>query len=254
MWRFAGATATGVAHLKIGMPGQDRWRCLAHSGDTLISVVADGAGSAARAELGAEIATDTVVDVIVRSISSGQGTSAEVLASAALEAREAVLAAARREGMPGRELASTLLAVVIGPAGGAALQIGDGVIVVTESGEDWSWVFWPQRGEYANTTRFLTDDDALSFLQVETFAGRIQNVALMTDGIEHLALHQASRAAHGPFFNALFAPLLTADGAGEITPLSGALEAFLVSPEITSRADDDVTFVMATRHSRPSSL
>src|SRR5947207_12025637 len=51
-----------------------------------------------------------------------------------------------------------------------ALPICDGVIVVSQDGGEWGWVFWPQRGEYANTTRFLTDEDAVARLEVEPFA------------------------------------------------------------------------------------
>jgi len=52
------------------------------------------------------------------------------------------------------------------PSGGGALQIGDGVIVVSDGGDGWSWLFWPPPGEYVNTTRFLTDEDSMQVLEV----------------------------------------------------------------------------------------
>jgi hypothetical protein len=250
MWRFAAARATGTSHLGSGIPCQDRLHCLVYNESTFIAAVADGAGSAAMADQGAQIVTDTVVQSVCRSISSGRTDFCGLLLEAAGDAREAVVGVATKQGVSVREFASTLLTVVIGPEGGAALQIGDGVIVISDGGDSWSWVFWPQRGEYANTTRFLTDEGASTFIQVETLVANIQDVALMTDGLEFLAVHYASRTAHQPFFNAVFAPLLNTDGGNEITPLSAALEAFLVSPKITTRADDDLTFVMATRRNR----
>ena len=108
-------------------------------------------------------------------------------------------------------------------------------------------VFWPERGEYANTTRFLTDEDALATLQVGEFAAPPMDVALMSDGLEPLALHYASKTVHAPFFDPLFRSLQTTEGDGEIAALSAALESFLSSPRIAERSDDDLSLVIATR-------
>ena len=139
------------------------------------------------------------------------------------------------------------------PEGGAALQIGDGVMVVRDGGNGWSWVFWPQRGEYANTTYFLTDDDAIERLQVETFSAAISDVALMSDGLEPLALHYASKTVHDPFFNGMFRPLLQSDGPSEVFHLSESLQRFLSSDQVGSRTDDDVSVILATRRNQEHS-
>jgi hypothetical protein len=107
-------------------------------------------------------------------------------------------------------------------------------------------VFWPQRGEYANTTHFLTDEDALERLHIEPFVGKVSDIALMTDGLEPLALHYASKSVHEPFFHGMFQPLLDADGAEEINHLSASLERFLSSERVGSRTDDDVSLILAT--------
>jgi hypothetical protein len=169
-----------------------------------------------------------------------------MLREAAAGAREAVLAEAQKHGSAPRDLASTLLVTVAGPSGGGALQIGDGVIVVSDGGGRWCWVFWPQHGEYANTTYFLTDEDAAERLQIEPFSGKVSDIALMTDGLEPLALHYASRFVHEPFFNGMFRPLFDADGAYEINHLSASLERFLSSERVGSRTDDDVSLILAT--------
>lgn len=247
MWRFAAAKATGTSHLRAGLPCQDRFACAVLSDGTLVAAVADGAGSAAAGELGAEIAVGTLVSHLRHALEAGRPDLELVLREAAAQAREAIAAEAlRREETP-RTLASTLLAVVVTPDGGGALQIGDGLIVVSDGGAGWSWVFWPQRGEYANTTYFLTDDDALGRIQIETFPGSVTDVALMSDGLEPLALHYASRTVHDPFFHGMFQPLLHAEGTAEIGPVSTALEQFLASERIGSRTDDDVSLVLATR-------
>ena len=247
MWRFAAARATGSSHLRSGLPCQDQLACLALDGGTLVAVLADGAGSAAMAEEGAWIVVEAIVHHVSDAIQEGRTDFPAVLAESATEARDRVLAFAEQQDTVAEVLASTVLAAVVGADGGAALQIGDGVIVVSRDGEEWGWEFWPQHGEYVNTTRFLTDDDALQFLQVAPFDVRVSDIALMSDGLEPLALHYASRSVHAPFFDGMFSPLLRSQGEGEIASLSAALEEFLASERVADRAGDDVSLIMATR-------
>jgi len=215
-----------------------------------VAAVADGAGSAPLAERGAEIAVEMVVQGLSRALDTGRSDYETMLRESAAGARAAVLAEAQKHDSEPRDFASTLLVVVVGPCGGGTLQIGDGVIVVSDGADGWCWVFWPQRGEYANTTRFLTDEDAAERIQVETFSGKVTDVALMTDGLEPLALHYASRSVHEPFFQGMFRPLFDADGANEINHLSASLERFLSSERVGSRTDDDVSLILATCRQR----
>ena len=213
--------------------------------DTLVAAVADGAGSAALSELGAKIAVEEVLLFLCQAITGGRSDYHVMLREGAVVARQAVITEAISHSADPRDFASTLLVVVMGPTGGGALQIGDGVIVVSD-GIEWYWVFWPQRGEYANTTYFLTDDEALDRIQIENFAGKVTDVALMTDGLEPLALHYGSRSVHAPFFKGMFQPLIDADGSEEIKPLSLSLECFLSSERIGLRTDDDVSIILAS--------
>lgn len=189
MWRFAVARTTGISHRRLSLPCQDRLACRVIGAQTLVAAVADGAGSAALAEQGAEVAVETVIEWLSHALDVGRSDYPAMLREAAAVARDAVLIAAQQHGSEPRDLASTLLVVVVGPSGGGALQIGDGVIVVSDGANGWCWVFWPQRGEYANTTHFLTDEDAAERLQIEQLVAKVTDVALMTDGLEPLALH-----------------------------------------------------------------
>src|SRR6516225_2777134 len=59
-----------------------------------------------------------------------------------------------------------IIAIAVSDGAGSAIRGGDGVIVVKDQTSQWSWVFWPDRGEFANTTFFVTDaaaDDHLRF-------------------------------------------------------------------------------------------
>jgi hypothetical protein len=171
------------------------------------------------------------------------------LQDAARHARDAVLARAEADGQEAASYAATLLALVDTPDGGAALQIGDGVIVVGEEAGGWRWMFWPERGEYANTTRFLTDTDAPDHVRVAELPGSPTDVAIMTDGLQSLALHYASQSVHEPFFHGMFQPLHGSSGFGEVPALSASLEQFLSSDRVRMRTDDDVSLILATRRS-----
>ncbi len=251
MWRFAAARVPGTSHLSGGLPCQDDFTSTIN-GDVFVAAIADGAGSVPMAERGASTVVRSVTASVGAVLRLGQADPVTILKEAALAARRELAAIADQEGLPVRDFASTLLAVMAGPKGGAALQIGDGVIVVGDDGSDWSWVFWPQHGEYANTTHFLTDEDASTLLQVEPLPPHVSDIALMSDGLERLTLHHGSRLIHRPFFAGVFQPLLAAEGQGEIASLSAALGEFLRSEPVAARTDDDLSLVIATRrHHQP---
>lgn len=251
MWRLAGAGVVGVSHLRADMPCQDRWDAAVFATHTLVAVVADGAGSAARAEQGAEIVVATIMRHVREAIQEGRDDYVDVLRGAAARARTTLVARSQHDGLPLWQYAATALAVVLGPSGGAALQVGDGVIIVGEGADDWSWVFWPHKGEYANTTRFLTDEDALEVLEVEALTERVRDVVVMSDGLERLALEYAERAVHGPFIRGIVQPLRRSRATGQDVELSEALRRFLASDRVGSRADDDLSLVVATRGAYP---
>ena len=250
-WRYAAGQATGSAHDKLRKPCQDRFRIDTVDADvTLVAVVADGAGTAEHAHLGAEIAVDTVSSVAQLGARAGRRDLGDVLREGATLARQRLIEAASQAGASPRDLACTLLAVVLAPTGGAALQIGDGAIVASEK-DQWRCAIWPQKGEYANTTFFLSDEQALAQAEVVTLSDDVTDVALFSDGLEQLAIHFASRSPHVPFFRSVFAPLHAAASNGEIAPLSHGLNTLLQSAQVRARTDDDTTLVMATRRALP---
>src|SRR5438093_57688 len=63
-WRVAAASVCGTSHAKTGKPCQDTYRWAVLPEGTLVAAVADGAGSAAHAEVGAALATETAVDTL----------------------------------------------------------------------------------------------------------------------------------------------------------------------------------------------
>ncbi len=214
--------------------------------DWFLSAVADGAGSAPHSDEGAAIAVKAGLARLRSALASGLEPIVAVT-SAFEAAKLAVVAEAEARECPARDLASTLLLAAVSATDGAAAQIGDGLIATKVEGENWSWVFWPQRGEHVNVTQFLTDADALEAVQITSLVGGVTDVAMMTDGLEPLALHYASRSAHAPFFEGLSPQLRSRSGDGEDVPLSRMLELFLTSPRISQRTDDDLSLVICAR-------
>ena len=106
-------------------------------------------------------------------------------------------------------------------------------------------VFWPQSGEYANSTNFLTTDNYQSLLEYLQVEGAFTDVALLTDGMEMMSLDFSSKTPHLPFFNPLLKTLKEADDSQD---LGEDLRRFLQSDSVRSRSDDDKTIIVATRH------
>jgi hypothetical protein len=146
-----------------------------------------------------------------------------------------------RERLPLNQLACTLLLGIVAPTGAVFAQIGDGAWVVEKDGELVP-ATWPQNGEYANITTFITTESALNSMYFVRLTGTISAVAGFSDGLQALALCFATRQAHAPFFKPMFDSVRACnDETDLIVPLRG----FLASEFVNSRTDDDKTLVLA---------
>jgi hypothetical protein len=200
--------------------------------------------------MGSRIACATLLDEVTRYYEGGGATGSITrdLATVWLSAIQQKLEvqAAAMDVSP-RELACTLVAAVVDERSCAFLQIGDGAIVLSEDSQDYRVVFWPDRGEYANTTFFVTAPDAVTRLNVDVRDKAVNDVCLMTDGIQSLALQYHSNSVHAPFFLPMF-HALQADA--DTVTLTESLVGFLSSERINERTDDDKTLILATRVQR----
>jgi serine/threonine protein phosphatase PrpC len=236
-------------------PCQDRLGAKLFHEKTFIAIVADGAGSAPRGGEGAELVVSAFLDHVSRALEDNEATLLDSNESflehtmrKALEgARSALENRASELNVPLRDLATTALAVVVSSHDGLAMQIGDGVIAVSEELNDWCPVLWPQHGEFINTTNFLTDDDAISKIESAPLKPSIQDICLSTDGLEALILNIADRTAHSPFFSPLFKELHARYETDEFKELEIMLERFINSERVRSRTSDDISIIIATR-------
>lgn len=238
MWKYLGESVIGTAHVASGLPCQDA-HALAVVEDALIAVVADGAGSASRADLGAQRACASLLASASRAVSERQPLDARAWFETA---RTHLADLAATEKIDQRDLACTALLAVVTPEVALFAQLGDGAIVAT-AGDTFRPIFWPEPGEYVNVSDFLTDA-AMPEKLLLTTSEPVSELALFTDGLQRLALDYATRLGHPGFFNVLFGPLrLCADA--EV--LREPLRSLLLSPRINARTDDDKTLILATR-------
>jgi hypothetical protein len=259
-WRIIRASVIGSSHIKAGVPCQDYSLhelidCAACE-PVLVAVISDGAGSAEQAAAGSCAACHAFISLVRSFINDGGLVSSLDRAQAQVwikEIAEQLEHIASETGHNLRDYACTLLAAIIGNDDAAFMQIGDGAIVISHGEEDgWSWVFWPQHGEFANTTNFVVSDNALQVLEFELAPRPIDEIALFTDGIENLVLHQSSKTVHGPFFKALVKPIRQSTASGHDENLSEKLKVYLASPAFCERTDDDKTLLIASRRSEPA--
>lgn len=255
MWKYGYASVVGTSHAKTGAPLQDA--CAAdvvadaEGTEILLAVASDGAGSAAQAQIGARLACDLFIADVKNYLASG-GAVRQLSEEFITWWMARFLQAVRQQAEPAQhavtDYACTFLAAVIGAEYAVYFQLGDGAIVeATRAGNDnYTIVCWPQQGEYANTTNFLTDADAAQKCVVTLQNHVVDEVALFTDGIQNLVLDYRTRAAHAPFFTPLFA-WLRPRPAGFSEELSQSLAVYLNSEKINARTDDDKTLLLASR-------
>lgn len=249
------ASSIGTSHLAAAQPCQDAHSCIDAIGldgeHVLVLTSSDGAGTAAYAEVGAALVCETFARLVANYVEQGgkiekvgrllverwiQG----VIYRLRLHAREA--------GAEVEDFACTLLAAVVADKEAMFVQIGDGAMVLS-TGDEWHHVFWPQHGEFANSTTFITSEQSLDAMEFETLEQVVEEVAIFTDGIENLVLQKATKSVHAPFFDSMFPSVRKSSVSGVDAALSAALDKYLSGPAITSRTDDDKTLILASRRS-----
>jgi hypothetical protein len=248
VWRPIAHSLQGPSHVKNDSPCQDSHtvRLFGEAGNqTLVACVADGAGSAKFSDAGSAMASQAIVERAGAFLEAG-GKLPQLERQDVLRWCEEVRGQIEREAAERncevRELATTICVAILAPDYACYFQIGDGVMVVRRQGI-YGVVFWPQSGEYANSTNFLTSPKFESHLEFVGTDAVCSDIALMTDGLERLALRFDSQTPHIPFFEPFFRAIRAAE---DCTGLNAALESFLASAPVRERSDDDKTLVLAS--------
>lgn len=248
-WLWVSASKKGTSHERSGTRLQDAcstFRLNLTDKDIFIAIVADGAGSAEYGGEGASLVCRSVGQAVRKhfmntAIFPDKAQVASWLTNAKVKITES---ASKRE-IENREFASTFLLAISTGNETLTAHIGDGCIVLrNRSTSEWFAPIWPDHGDYASTTRFVTDEP-MPEVRFEQMDYPIDTVALFTDGLERLALDFAGQLPYKPFFESVSRPLLNMNGEGRHRALSGSLGEFLDNPGINQRTDDDKTLVLA---------
>lgn len=196
----------------------------------VVAAVADGAGSALRSDEGSAAAVAAAAEA-VRDGADLPGVF------------EAACAALGEEPAERAERATTLLVGVLDDQRLAVGQVGDGFAVIRRNGI-YGIVGEVDDREYVNETVFLSSSSWRDHLRVTTIdAAAVDACALLTDGLQLVAIELATATPFAGFFDPLFAWL----GSGADTAPDEELAAFLASPRLAERTDDDVSLALIRR-------
>ncbi len=236
-----GCSVAGSSHIKNNIPCEDYCGWKIYS-DTVVMAVADGAGSASLGSLGAKVAVEAALQTF--SLMPSDAISGAHLKLAAYNSLQGVTRHAEALCMEPSDLASTLILVAASPVRIVALQIGDGASLFTSPGGSYESCTTPPESEYANETTFLTSKNALETCQLVEKNTPVHQVAVITDGLQRIALQMPQATPFVPFFQPILQFAKNSSDSGE-----DELKRFLQSPRITSRTDDDLTLLIVTMSS-----
>lgn len=255
-WRAGHASVRGISHIRSGAPCQDAgslWQ--SPDGRLLVGAVADGGGSLERSDTGAMLAATLAVSATAARLTAGGLDTASEEAFAAhwrtliRDIRASIELEARlTPGASPRDYGTTLIAFALMEGRLAAMQVGDGFLVLgsgTSSGSPtYRLVFEAQPVEHVGEVVWITssawEEDFRSTL-IDTDADLL---VASTDGLEKVAILQREQQPFPGFFTPLAqrAHLARSDAALE------ALASAVISMKgLDSKVDDDKTLMIATR-------
>jgi uncharacterized protein YerC len=246
-WNVAAASVQGTSHIKRSQPCQDACYWVVLDDNVLIAAVADGAGSVSMSEVGSTLAVQTAVEEIqeraerLKTLKNQEDWSDFFqdichLTLNVLEAEANFLQVDKRE------LSTTLILVVATPNLIATAQIGDGAVVMRDALDKITGLTNPNVEEFLEFTTFLTSPKALDSIQIGFWEGQVTQLAMFSDGLQLLALKMPEGKPHEPFFVPLFQAIAQEPDMDE---MNKGLTKFLVSDRVTSKADDDLTLLIA---------
>lgn len=248
-WKWAAASRRGTSHEKTGTKRQDAMRVLLTADrSALIAVACDGAGSASMGGEGAAIAARVLSNCAKAALGhKGVHPADDTIWEWIDLARDRIAAVAERRGLTPRDFATTVVMAISDGCSTLALHIGDGAVIGRDAKSDeWQTLCWPEHGEYASTTFFLTDD-GVPRARIVRHESPIDRLAVFTDGIERLALDFTTNLPHAPFFAGVSEPVAKSRTEGCDVALSAKLGAYLSSDVVNARTDDDKTLILASR-------
>lgn len=247
-WHLAAAQKRGTSHEATGEGCQDAYSLAMLAPDALVITVADGAGSARYAEVGASLAASRGIGEVCARLAEAEAaldemTLKEILSGGLTAARSAIEAEAVARQVSADEFSTTLILVIARPDFVAVAQVGDGATVIADSAGELIGLTRPPAGEHINETTFLTSAGALHMAQTTVWRGRARRLATFSDGLQLLCLKWPECRPHKAFFSPLFN--FIRDATDELQATHDLMK-FLDSDRIKELTDDDITLVLSS--------
>ena len=242
-------TAIGASHVQRNLPCQDASASITLDARSCLLVVADGAGSAPRSDVGARFAVELVAERAALRWSgvtlSGEGLRAylaSLLGEVAYAFRRSLDADPRMaDGRPG-DYATTLAATVVAWPWVAYGGIGDAFLVGCDPDERLHLLVPPSKeGEFRNETQFL--DPGASVACSVIFDETLSGVVLSTDGLEKFIEERVVADAEGTRQPVMWSPSRTFAGllaAARNGTHPEQLAATFAGDEFQKRKGDDI--------------
>jgi len=202
-WRVAAASVIGKQHEDAGGRCEDAWYITRRvvpgvDQEVVATCVCDGAGSASRGWLGAALVSKLVSSWLVANFVRMQEMSKEDVGHEVVAtAKRSLRRLAAKEHINLREFACTIVAVAVAQDGRwVAIHLGDGGIIGQFS-TGLKPVSVPKKGEFANETFFVTDDDAATNIDIQMSSSTAEptspsGFALFSDGVEASLVNRRS--------------------------------------------------------------
>jgi serine/threonine protein phosphatase PrpC len=250
VWKAVARSAVGTSHQEQKIPCQDYGNYQIFD-DVIVGAVADGAGSAKYSDIGSKLAVETVLkcfahineypeqNYLAHPLSQGEAEKffAKIINQVLAKFHEQTV----NRGYFIHDLACTLLVFIATPDWLAAMQIGDGFIVLRSQELEYQLVFKPDKGEFANETTFITSKNAFEEMQVRVITGKQDFICSSTDGLEKVAIRWSDWKPYSPFFKP-FDEYLRESHNPELE--DKYLMDFLTSERLNARTDDDKTLLL----------
>lgn len=189
------ATAQGRRHEGDGVDCQDAVTRLAKGQLTAIAL-ADGAGSARHAALGARLSADAIARYLLRALPALLACKEErAKASLLTSVLQVLTRAAREQSASVEDFACTLLFAATDGRTLLVGQLGDGRVGVRDNASGlWRPMLVATKGEFLNETTFVTSGGALARFQLARGdAATVSACVLMSDGAEESLFHRATQ-------------------------------------------------------------
>jgi Protein phosphatase 2C len=251
-------SAIGTRHEKRGQPCQD-YGNYRFEEPYLIGAVSDGAGSAKYSDAGSQIAVESALESITKILKRQfiQVPSRENIEQAAPEIfdqmLEDILCTLHQEAITSgcelRDLGCTLLVFFATPNWVAAMQIGDGLMMLRAHADaPYQLLFKPDKGEFINETIFITTPRASNYMSVCVEAVEAPFLCAATDGLERVAVRLQDWEPFAPFFRPFEDCLTKIPTEAEQQTY---LKTFLESARLNAKTDDDKTMLVCLYCTQP---